>query len=302
MARMKTTEQFKIDIKNRTGSEYKLLSDYTGSQVKVTMLHTTCGNEYLVTPNVFLNGKRCPRCRGGVSYSHDDFLKKFHGEKGSEEFEVLGTYTNNHTKLDFKHLKCGNIISMRPRNFFMGDRCMHCSGLRKKTTNDFKQDVAKLTDDYQVTGTYLNNKRKILMKHLTCGNEDFYYPKDFIYKGTRCKFCRKSIGEEVVAKFLDDNGIEYQWHFKHADCKFKRVLEFDFMIPLMDETYLLIEYNGELHYKPWKQGEKHQKHLEKQQLRDSVKQKFCEENDIELIVISYHDKLNITKILSERLL
>lgn len=52
--------EFEIRMKELTGSEYELCSEYTGSQKEVTIMHAVCGREFKTTPYQFLNGQRCP--------------------------------------------------------------------------------------------------------------------------------------------------------------------------------------------------------------------------------------------------
>ncbi len=50
------------------GSEYVLASEYVNDGDKVTMLHRTCGKEFSVRPNHFVDaGSRCPTCRSRSS-------------------------------------------------------------------------------------------------------------------------------------------------------------------------------------------------------------------------------------------
>ena len=73
-------------------------------------------------------------------------------------------------------------------------------------------------------------------------------------------------------------------------------LRFDFYLP---EYNTVIEYDGEQHFKPVERfgGEKAFKTV---QLHDNTKTKYCEDNDIRLLRISYKDKNNIQEILNER--
>lgn len=59
---LKTTEEFKKEIKEVVGSEYEVLSDYRSSKSDIKLKHVTCGHIYEATPDNFLRGKRCPKC------------------------------------------------------------------------------------------------------------------------------------------------------------------------------------------------------------------------------------------------
>jgi Zn ribbon nucleic-acid-binding protein len=59
----KDTELFKKDVYDQVGDEYVVLSEYTTSKRKILMKHEKCEHEWMITPNNFLNGQRCPNCR-----------------------------------------------------------------------------------------------------------------------------------------------------------------------------------------------------------------------------------------------
>ncbi len=61
--RQPTPAEFRDEIAELVGDEYTVLSDYTRALDKVLMRHAKCGNEFMITPNSFKNGTRCPRCR-----------------------------------------------------------------------------------------------------------------------------------------------------------------------------------------------------------------------------------------------
>ena len=62
-ARLYTFDQMNNIIKN-IDDTYKLIdrTTYKNTLTKTKMLHTTCGTTYMVKPNDFLNGHRCPHC------------------------------------------------------------------------------------------------------------------------------------------------------------------------------------------------------------------------------------------------
>lgn len=60
--RMKNPQDFKKEFDENSDGEYLLLSEYKSYKAKISVKHISCGCEYLVTPNNFLNGTRCPKC------------------------------------------------------------------------------------------------------------------------------------------------------------------------------------------------------------------------------------------------
>jgi very-short-patch-repair endonuclease len=60
-----------------------------------------------------------------------------------------------------------------------------------------------------------------------------------------CPICNSSKGELKIIKFLKENNINFEQQKKFNNCKYKRLLSFDFYLP---EQNILIEYDGKQHY------------------------------------------------------
>ena len=58
----KSTDNFKEEVYKLVSDEYTVLGEYTTAVNKISIKHNVCNNEYDVTPNKFLLGRRCPRC------------------------------------------------------------------------------------------------------------------------------------------------------------------------------------------------------------------------------------------------
>jgi very-short-patch-repair endonuclease len=81
------------------------------------------------------------------------------------------------------------------------------------------------------------------------------------------------------------------------DCKDKRVLPFDFYL---EDYNILIEYDGELHYKESRYKNSQDK-LNIIKNHDNIKNNYCKENNIKLIRIPYTEFDNIENILKKEL-
>ena len=57
-----TQETFESMIYKKYKNEYSIISKYSNMNEKIKIKHNTCGNIYLVSPNKFLIGRRCPKC------------------------------------------------------------------------------------------------------------------------------------------------------------------------------------------------------------------------------------------------
>lgn len=121
-----------------------------------------------------------------------------------------------------------------------------------------------------------------------CGEEYIIQVKDLINdKRGRCSKCTAYISnlENVVKTYLDQNHIGYIQQKCFEDCKYKKLLPFDFYLP---HKNICIEVQGEQHYFPIdKFGGV--KSFELQQKRDEIKKHYCEYKNIQLIILSYKD-------------
>lgn len=62
-SRTKTTEEFKNEVYQLEGSNYSVIANYIGDSIDILMKHNICGYEFMVRPNNFLQGRRCPKCK-----------------------------------------------------------------------------------------------------------------------------------------------------------------------------------------------------------------------------------------------
>lgn len=136
-----------------------------------------------------------------------------------------------------------------------------------------------------------------------CGNEVIINGQNLRNGVTKSCGCqRMSAGEIAIKTLLENNNIIFKSQYTFADCKAPEtqcLLRFDFAI--FDKNNILIElieYNGRQHYEPieYYGGELE---FKKRQLYDSIKQNYCKNNNIKLVIIPY--SINTNKITLETL-
>ena len=145
---------------------------------------------------------------------------------------------------------------------------------------------------------YQGSDIKLKAMCLHCGNEMSRMARQYIgsYK-YGCKHCaHKSIGENLIAEWLDTQGIEYQRQHSFTDLIYKKPLYFDFAVIDSGEVKLLIEYDGEQHHEAIEffGGEAG---LEQTKERDNLKDEYTKQNNIHLLRIN--NKKLISKELNE---
>lgn len=121
-------------------------------------------------------------------------------------------------------------------------------------------------------------------------------------KKTGCLICSKRVskGEELIAKYLDGNGFNYQREYTFKDCKDKSLLPFDFALFQKGTVSILIEFDGAQHFKAVEYFGGEQQFIN-QKRRDSIKDKYCHDNNIRLLRISYKEVKRINEILQREL-
>jgi len=115
-------------------------------------------------------------------------------------------------------------------------------------------------------------------------------------------FACYSLLESKIDGLLEQLKVNYASQWKFSDCKNINELSYDFFLP---DFNIAVEYDGKYHYEikyySNKSKQECQKEFELVKLRDSIKNKYCYENGINLIRIPYWDYDNIENIIKEKL-
>ena len=307
----KGIENFRQEIFDLVGNEYTLIDDeYKNAHTKVRFIHNECNKEFLMTPNTFLAGNRCPHCRyikKGIKSrkTHEQFITDVKNLKG-DEYSVLGKYVKCDVKIQMRHNKCGRDFEIFPSWFLSGYGCTHCTNEeilknKTKTQEEFEQEVKEITNNnYSVVGEYINTKTKITLKHNSCGTLFDIAPTIFLNTKARCPICTtNSNGEASIRQYLNSVEIDYENHKTFPDLfgTGGGHLSYDFYIPSLN---ILIEYQGKQHDTPIEYfgGEEQ---FKIQQIHDGIKRSYAKEHNIKLLEIWYWDFDNIEDILKNEL-
>lgn len=224
----KSDEQFKRDVYNAVGNEYSIIEKYINSKTKIKIKHNECGNTFKMSPNGFLAGHRCHKCKGGVKNTHDEFYLKFY-KLVKDEYTLLDKYINSSSKILVRHNICNHEWKVEPGSFLQGSRCPKCYGTIKKTTKQFKQEVfEKVNNEYSVIGEYINANTKISMRHNLCNCKYEVTPSGFINKGRRCPNCntkKKKTNNQFLEEVFNLVGNEYEVLDEYKNAKNKVLIK-----------------------------------------------------------------------------
>ena len=176
------------------------LEKYVNSSTKILCKCNNCGYEWRVKPNGILTGKGCPQCNRHKCRSEKDFLDEVYNIHIS--IQILGEYKNMHTNIKCKCLKCNNIWDTTPSKLIHQKHgCPECNGNKKKTNEQFLNELYIIDYSIQPLEEYTNNRTKLLCKCLKCGYEWRATPTHLINSKSGCKFCK--VKEHGVSKRKD---------------------------------------------------------------------------------------------------
>lgn len=137
--------------------------------------------------------------------------------------------------------------------------------------------------------------RKMTNLNIVCEKGHNWHPtyESFVYCKNKCLYCQYSKGEEEIKRILNKNNIKFIQQFSFDDCIYKRKLKFDFYLP---EYKCCIEFDGVQHFEEIEYFGGLESY-EDLKIKDNIKNKYCKDNDIKLVRISYQEINNIEKIL-----
>lgn len=306
----KTNEEFIEELKEKFNNEYTPLEEYEISSKHILVRHNEkyCNNhEWRITPVNLLRGFGCPVC--GIKKAGDfhkksekDFLDKVREVHG-DNYKVLSSYKGDREYVEVLHVECGKTWNIIPNALQKGVGCTYCKGKHRKTTEQYKKEIKEKTNGaYEVIGEYINAHTPIKIRHIenNCNHEFTGTPNSLMYAMT-CGACYGSGGEKIIAAYLKKNNLNFSTQYTFDDCRNVYPLKFDFAIlNSTNKVVKLIEFDGRQHFEPvdWWGGEEEFKN---NKIRDSIKDNYCEKNNIPLIRIPYWEFKNINSILDEEL-
>lgn len=254
------------------------------------------GHIYERNWNSFQQGKRCPYCSPMSKINKKKTISQINEIALKDGYEFL---EKEWISAKYK-MKCkcprNHIFEINWNNFKGGKRCRYCRDEDKRLSYDYVKEYVEKEGYVLHTEVYVGSKQSLL----------FECPKGHIYEATfdafkhhnrRCPHCKKSSGETKVREILEKFNVEYVQEYKIKECRNIYVLPFDFYLPTLN---VLIEYDGQQHFKPVSFGnddEKAIKEFKQRQINDNIKTQYCKDNNIELRIVKYSDKYNINDLI-----
>lgn len=179
--------------------------------------------------------------------------------------------------------------------------CPYCYGWHKDTS-DFIKEMKDIQPYVKIIGQYFGSESHIDCECKICGYKWSPIARG-LKNGEGCPPCKMSKGEKRIKWFLDDNNISYIYQNKFEECRDQFPLPFDFYLP---EYNLVIEYDGEQHFKPVDFANNGKAWAEKAYqtviYHDEIKNRYCFMNNISMLRIPYFNFEFIEEILKNNLI
>jgi len=312
-------DYFISKAKEKYGNKYDYsLVGYVDCKKKVCIVCNKHG-KFWQTPNMHLKSEGCLKCSTEVSgeyngFSVQDFISRaisVHGYKYDYSKVACDTSTNNTTK------KVCIICPIHGEfwqwtNFHLyGGGCYECGreATADKARLSTEEFICKAKIKHPYSGydyslvEYTDGRCKV--KIICKKHGVFLQSPNGHLKGDGCPLCSSSKGEKAIQKWLIENNIGYKRElvFKDLRSRYNGYLRFDFYLPSKN---LLIEFDGPQHFEPFIFGAQQQStavpRFNRLKDNDALKDKYCADNGIPLLRISYKDFKRIPEILSDAIL
>ncbi len=269
-----------------------------------------CSKEARSTFGNFKKIRHCSNCvveiLGDNTRLNFEYVKAIFENEGCELLEDI--YLNVNVKMRYK-CSCGNIDHKDFHHFVRGQRCDECAikARKEKLKHDYEYVESLFKErNYKLLSEEYENANTHLEYECSCGNIASVTLNN-LSKISGCVECAsKSKGEDKIAKHLKNIDMNYKRQFKFDNCRYKNPLPFDFgLINNKTELICLVEYDGEHHFKPVRFNGISQEEAEENfkliQIKDKIKNEYCQNNNIILLRIPYWEFNNIENILNNLL-
>lgn len=300
MAIKLTQDEFIIKSKKIFGEKYDYSKvEYINNYTKVDIICREHG-VFSQKPNNHLNGSVCFKC--GL----ENRIKTRTSKKWLSDFISVHGDKYNYSKVNYLKSSIRVIIICKnhgefiqtPNSHLRGAGCKKCAvtkvGILNRNEDWLSDFIYVHGDRYDYEKVeYIKNNKKVI---ITCKNHgDFHQTPNTHLRGRGCPKCNISKGESKIINILKSKNIEYIYQHRFYDCKNILPLVFDFYLPSMK---LCIEYDGIQHFKPIENFGGYKSYLVTKK-NDSIKNTYCENNNIKLIRIPFDRYDYIENILLE---
>lgn len=187
---------------------------------------------------------------------------------------------------------CGTIKSVFSGSLKQGTSlscgCLSREHSKEKNLKNAQTNIGKKIANLTILDCFLKNKNYYYKCQCDCGSICEVKGSNLFNGTTTSCGCINSKANEAMDKILNKLQIPFKREYRFNDCRDINPLPFDFaLFDKVGQLIGLIENNGSQHYSArgtqWNTPER----LIYTQKHDYIKQKFCEDNHIPLLIIPY---------------
>lgn len=282
-----------------TGQKYghltviEMLYAYRKSGAAACRCKCECGKECVKDAYSLKHQKNPPHCGCMTQY-----YKRIQSEKCRKDVtgERFGSLIVDKMIYAYKEqtrcsctCECGNHVETYLTYLTSGDTTS-CGCVQSARTSEANQkDFSGIVSDYGVA--FIKRERKndrgcwLWSCSCPCCGKEFVALPAKILNGhiTSCGCAKQSSRERLIQRVLEDNFIRFIPQYRYEDCVDQKPLPYDFYLP---DYNTCIEYQGRQHYYPVDLFGGYDGFAVLQE-HDRIKRKYCEDNNIPLLVLPY---------------
>lgn len=273
------------------------------------ILLCTCGNEYKCSYNVLHSQRKflCNKCqtkniasknRLNIEFLKEQFIR-------NNYIPLFNSYTNTEERLLCKDAN-GFEGLLSYDSLMRNNTISRYSIYNPHTIKNIKHYIAINNLSCELISDKFEGCSSDLIFRCECGNLYKISWTAFISKnnGIMCQNCSRKISKYQfkVNTFLKEHNINFISEYKIANCRNIYPLPFDYAILDKEKNLkFLIELDGEQHFKAvnaWGGNDAFIRGCK----RDEIKNKYCNENNIELLRIPYYNFKNYKNLILLKLI
>jgi len=280
--RRKTIEDMILPFENIHKGKYDYSkSIYISNRIKIEIVCPIHGS-FFQEPSNHIKGHGCPSCSKNKKLDTNKFIfmsNELHGDL--YDYDKVN-YRNNSTPVTISCKKHG-YFKQSPSKHLSGHGCPECGGSIVLDNNEFEKRSKLVHGNRYIYSMvdYKNAKTKV--KIICKVHGEFMQKPNNHLSGYGCLICKSSKGEIKIFNILTDMNVKFikEYHIRDINSYI------DFFIPSKN---IAIEYDGIQHFIPIKffGGEKS---FELNKIRDELKNKYCDDNNIKMYRISYKENI-----------
>jgi hypothetical protein len=268
---------------------------------KVPIVCNEHGAFYQTWDNHTNSKQNCPKC-GGYGLSLEESIAKANNKHNNKyKYSLINIPPKPNHKVNIICSEHGEFKIIWDDHINKKSGCYKCAGFG--LTLKEKIEKANKIHGNRYDYSLLPNEFKTMSKvPIICPEHGEFKQcwSGHIHEKNGCPSCKSSKGENSIRIFLNEHKIYFIHQKSFDNCRNDRtgrMLVFDFYIPSYN---LCIEYDGAQHTKPVEffGGIKEYNDIK---YKDEIKNKYCKDNNINLLRISYKNRKNIENILKANL-